>query len=110
MLTTRSLPLHVPLKPMNPRRKPCAHTLIAKGHANDDEVSGLLAFDRLRLLTVTSSISTRKARATGMGSGITHILKPNNSIMGLFRKISLIVIELASKVRWLRDIKRHMVC
>ncbi|KAJ5096395.1 hypothetical protein NUU61_005751 [Penicillium alfredii] len=33
-----NLPLHVPLKPMNPRRKPCAHTLIAKGHANDDEL------------------------------------------------------------------------
>lgn len=33
-----SLPLDVPLKPMNPRRKPCEHTLIAKGHANDDEV------------------------------------------------------------------------
>ncbi|KAJ5687515.1 hypothetical protein N7536_010134 [Penicillium majusculum] len=24
--------------PMNPRRKPCSHTLIAKGHANDDEL------------------------------------------------------------------------
>lgn len=24
---------------MNPRRKPCVHTLIPKGHANDDEVS-----------------------------------------------------------------------
>ncbi|KAJ5408833.1 hypothetical protein N7509_002716, partial [Penicillium cosmopolitanum] len=34
-----ALPLDVPLKPMNPRRKPCSHTLIAKGHANDDEVS-----------------------------------------------------------------------
>ncbi|KAI9928604.1 hypothetical protein MW887_001819 [Aspergillus wentii] len=33
-----NLPLDVPLKPMNPRRKPCAHTLIAKGHANDDEL------------------------------------------------------------------------
>lgn len=26
---------------MNPRRKPCAHNLIAKGFANDDEVSEL---------------------------------------------------------------------
>ncbi|KAL2802935.1 putative cyclase-domain-containing protein [Aspergillus granulosus] len=33
-----NLPLNVPLKPMNPRRKPCVHTLIAKGHANDDEL------------------------------------------------------------------------
>ncbi|KAB8205144.1 putative cyclase-domain-containing protein [Aspergillus parasiticus] len=33
-----NLPLDVPLKPMNPRRKPCAHNLIAKGHANDDEL------------------------------------------------------------------------
>ncbi|KAL4894304.1 putative cyclase-domain-containing protein [Aspergillus ambiguus] len=33
-----NLPLNVPLKPMNPRRKPCAHTLIPKGHANDDEL------------------------------------------------------------------------
>ncbi|KAJ6023636.1 uncharacterized protein N7446_014001 [Penicillium canescens] len=33
-----NLPLNVPRKPMNPRRKPCAHTLIAKGHANDDEL------------------------------------------------------------------------
>ncbi|PCG96152.1 Putative cyclase [Penicillium occitanis (nom. inval.)] len=32
-----NLPLNVPLKPMNPRRKPCAHTLIPKEHANDDE-------------------------------------------------------------------------
>ncbi|GAA87142.1 hypothetical protein AKAW_05256 [Aspergillus luchuensis IFO 4308] len=33
-----NLPLNVPLKPMNPRRKPCAHNLIAKGFANDDEL------------------------------------------------------------------------
>ncbi|KAL3485454.1 hypothetical protein BJX62DRAFT_242952 [Aspergillus germanicus] len=33
-----NLPLDVPLKPMNPRRKPCVHTFIAKGHANDDEL------------------------------------------------------------------------
>lgn len=51
MLTPRSLPLHVPLKPMNPRRKPCVHTLIPKGHANDDEVRGLLALDIVELLT-----------------------------------------------------------
>ncbi|KAJ5184014.1 hypothetical protein N7492_001630 [Penicillium capsulatum] len=33
-----NLPLDVPLKPMNPRRKKCSHVLIAKGHANDDEI------------------------------------------------------------------------
>jgi hypothetical protein len=84
---------------MNPKRKPCAHTLIAKGHANDDEVGGLLAFDRPMLLIFTSLISIHKALATGMGSGITHIPKPNNSIMGLFRKISQLAIKLASRVR-----------
>ncbi|CAG8264502.1 unnamed protein product [Penicillium salamii] len=33
-----NLPLNVPLRPMNPRRKKCSHTIVAKGHANDDEV------------------------------------------------------------------------
>ncbi|KAJ5263390.1 hypothetical protein N7478_010995 [Penicillium angulare] len=33
-----NLPIDVPLKPMNPRRKKCSHTIIAKGHANDDEI------------------------------------------------------------------------
>ncbi|OAA58433.1 hypothetical protein SPI_06506 [Niveomyces insectorum RCEF 264] len=33
-----NLPLTSPLVPMNPRRKPCAHTIIAKGYANDDEM------------------------------------------------------------------------
>ncbi|KAJ5100570.1 hypothetical protein N7456_006622 [Penicillium angulare] len=33
-----NLPLDVPLNPMNPRRKKCSHTIIAKGHANDDEI------------------------------------------------------------------------
>ncbi|CAI7670414.1 unnamed protein product [Penicillium bialowiezense] len=33
-----NLPLDVPLKPMNPRRKKCSHTIVAKGHANDDEI------------------------------------------------------------------------
>ncbi|KAK5033584.1 hypothetical protein LTS07_003889 [Exophiala sideris] len=33
-----SLPLESPLLPMNPRRTPCAHNIIAKGYANDDEV------------------------------------------------------------------------
>ncbi|KAJ5820370.1 hypothetical protein N7474_005961 [Penicillium riverlandense] len=33
-----NLPLNVPLKPMNPMRKKCLHSIIAKGHANDDEV------------------------------------------------------------------------
>lgn len=34
-----NLPINVPRRPMNPRRKPCEHRIIAKGHANDDEVS-----------------------------------------------------------------------
>ncbi|CAG8325293.1 unnamed protein product [Penicillium salamii] len=33
-----NLPLNVPLRPMNPRRKKCSHTIVAKGHANDDEI------------------------------------------------------------------------
>lgn len=33
-----SLPLEVPVLPMNPRRAACVHTLIAKGYANDDEI------------------------------------------------------------------------
>lgn len=41
--TLSSLPLDVPLKPMNPRRKKCSHTVIAKGHANDDEVCVLIS-------------------------------------------------------------------
>lgn len=36
---THSLPLNVPCVPMNPARKPMDHNIIAKGHANDDEVS-----------------------------------------------------------------------
>lgn len=33
-----SLSLESPLLPMNPRRTPCAHNIVAKGYANDDEV------------------------------------------------------------------------
>ncbi|QKX57797.1 uncharacterized protein TRUGW13939_04917 [Talaromyces rugulosus] len=33
-----NLPINVPMKPMNPRRKACSHTIIAKGYANDDEL------------------------------------------------------------------------
>lgn len=34
-----SLPLDCPLLPMNPRRSPCEHQILAKGYANDDKVS-----------------------------------------------------------------------
>ncbi|UPL01938.1 hypothetical protein LCI18_012872 [Fusarium solani-melongenae] len=33
-----SLPIDAFLQPMNPVRKPCSHRIIAKGHANDDEL------------------------------------------------------------------------
>ncbi|KAI5456069.1 hypothetical protein BGZ63DRAFT_409452 [Mariannaea sp. PMI_226] len=33
-----SLPLDAFIQPMNPVRKPCSHNIIAKGHANDDEL------------------------------------------------------------------------
>ncbi|KAH8894381.1 hypothetical protein GQ53DRAFT_859245 [Thozetella sp. PMI_491] len=33
-----NLPLDSPVLPMNPRRKPCSHNIIAKGYANDDEI------------------------------------------------------------------------
>jgi kynurenine formamidase len=33
-----NLPLDVPKVPMNPLRKPLAHNIIQKGHANDDEI------------------------------------------------------------------------
>ncbi|KAF9879302.1 hypothetical protein CkaCkLH20_03535 [Colletotrichum karsti] len=33
-----NLPLNAFIQPMNPVRKPCSHKLIAKGHANDDEL------------------------------------------------------------------------
>ncbi len=33
-----NLPLESPLLPMNPQRTPCAHNIIAKGYANDDEI------------------------------------------------------------------------
>ncbi|KIW11218.1 hypothetical protein PV08_10518 [Exophiala spinifera] len=33
-----SLPLEEPILPMNPRRSPCSHKIIAKGYANDDEI------------------------------------------------------------------------
>lgn len=33
-----SLPINAFIQPMNPVRKPASHTIIAKGHANDDEV------------------------------------------------------------------------
>ncbi len=33
-----NLPLDCPLLPMNPRRKPCSHNILAKGYANDDEL------------------------------------------------------------------------
>lgn len=38
MVVPLNLPLESPLLPMNPRRTPCAHNIIAKGYANDDEV------------------------------------------------------------------------
>ncbi|KAM0282362.1 hypothetical protein ACHAQH_003041 [Verticillium albo-atrum] len=42
VLTGEVVPLNLPLdafiKPMNPVRKPCSHHIIAKGHANDDEL------------------------------------------------------------------------
>lgn len=34
-----SLALDAFAQPMNPVRKPCEHYMIAKGHANDDEVN-----------------------------------------------------------------------
>jgi hypothetical protein len=34
-----NLPMKSPLKPMNPRRKPCEHLIITKGYANDDELN-----------------------------------------------------------------------
>ncbi|PVH91764.1 hypothetical protein DM02DRAFT_663635 [Periconia macrospinosa] len=41
--TGERIPLNLPLdafvQPMNPVRKPCEHYMIAKGHANDDEVT-----------------------------------------------------------------------
>ncbi|KAI8713646.1 hypothetical protein NCS52_01309500 [Fusarium sp. LHS14.1] len=40
--TGDTIPLNLPLdafvQPMNPVRKPCSHRIIAKGHANDDEL------------------------------------------------------------------------
>ncbi|KAF4819400.1 hypothetical protein CGCTS75_v011586 [Colletotrichum tropicale] len=33
-----NLPLNAFIQPMNPVRKPCSHNIIAKGHANDDEL------------------------------------------------------------------------
>jgi len=36
-----NLPIESPQWPMNPLRKPCKHSIIAKGHANDDEVHAL---------------------------------------------------------------------
>ncbi|KAF6812481.1 hypothetical protein CMUS01_13052 [Colletotrichum musicola] len=40
--TGETIPLNLPLdafvQPMNPVRKPCSHQIIAKGHANDDEL------------------------------------------------------------------------
>lgn len=33
-----NLPLDCPVVPMNPRRTPCSHNIIAKGYANDDEI------------------------------------------------------------------------
>ncbi|KPI37684.1 uncharacterized protein AB675_125 [Cyphellophora attinorum] len=38
VVTSLNLPINVPRRPMNPRRKPCEHRIIAKGHANDDEL------------------------------------------------------------------------
>ncbi|KAH7038364.1 uncharacterized protein B0I36DRAFT_316058 [Microdochium trichocladiopsis] len=36
---TLNLPLDAFVRPMNPVRKPCDHRIIAKGHANDDELN-----------------------------------------------------------------------
>lgn len=33
-----NLPLESPVLPMNPRRTPCIHKIIAKGYAHDDEI------------------------------------------------------------------------
>ncbi|KAH7166592.1 putative cyclase-domain-containing protein [Dactylonectria macrodidyma] len=42
VMTGKTIPLNLPLnafgQPMNPVRKPCTHRIIAKGHANDDEL------------------------------------------------------------------------
>ena len=54
-----SLALNVPVVPMNPARNPMRHTIIAKGHANDDEVGPLKKV--AANLTASSCISTRRA-------------------------------------------------
>lgn len=38
IVVSLSLPLEEPVVPMNPRRTPCSHQIIAKGYANDDEI------------------------------------------------------------------------
>ncbi|KAI1495177.1 hypothetical protein F5X96DRAFT_676005 [Biscogniauxia mediterranea] len=38
IVVTLNLPLHWPLVPLNPRRKPLVHNIIEKGYANDDEI------------------------------------------------------------------------
>lgn len=38
LVVSLNLPLNSPLLPMNPRRTPCHHSIIAKGYANDDEL------------------------------------------------------------------------
>lgn len=43
-----SLPLDGLLKPMNPVRRPCEHQILAKGHANDDEVPNLCILAHLQ--------------------------------------------------------------
>lgn len=35
---TDSLPLNVPIVPMNPARRPCSHRFVIKPNANDDEL------------------------------------------------------------------------
>lgn len=56
MSSRHSLPLDGFVKPMNPVRKPCEHRIIAKGHANDDEVS-LSHLSNLHTLVTTTNHS-----------------------------------------------------
>ena len=72
-LTSYSLPLDLPLLPMNPARKACSHHIINKGYANDDEVLSLsFRSKRKQYLTINRLASTPRAPATGMDSGTTR--------------------------------------
>lgn len=67
---------------MNPRRDPCKHEIIAKGHANDDEVSDESITSILtRVADFCNTASSEHSRLQSLGWPATLPLPRNSAIL-----------------------------